>query len=344
LKDRSASPQSGLLNTAGTRGLNIKGKADSASSKFRKGDIDRLGAYILTPLWKYLQGKRELLVVPDGLLNRVSIAALQWNRKNLFEYMLIRQLSGSNVLSGKPVELLKKSKALLAGSLRYDSDLYAGSLKPLNKNIKWNYLPGTATELGLLLPVFRSSGISTDTVTGYEFPDSARRRLSGYNIIHLATHGFYFDSSTVNTLYSQSYNLTAIRENPMMRCGIAMSYANTPPGKNFESDGYLFGFELANTDLRNCYLVSLSACETGLGDLRNNLGVDGLSRALKLGGARHLLISLWKVPDQPTAVFMQHFYKELFSGSTPAAALRSTQKMMSADYPVADWAAFILVE
>ncbi|HEX6915487.1 MAG TPA: hypothetical protein VF145_09610, partial [Chitinophagaceae bacterium] len=47
LKDRSASPQSGLLNTAGTRGLNIKGKADSASSKFRKGDIDRLGAYIL---------------------------------------------------------------------------------------------------------------------------------------------------------------------------------------------------------------------------------------------------------------------------------------------------------
>jgi CHAT domain-containing protein len=125
-----------------------------------------------------------------------------------------------------------------------------------------------------------------------------------------------------------------------------LSGANNPDtsGSSLETDGYLLGYEIANTDLRNCYLVSLSACETGLGDVRNNLGVDGLSRALKLGGARHLLISLWKVPDQPTSVFMQLFYKELFAGKIPAAALQSTQLTMSKTYKATDWAAFILVE
>ncbi len=90
--------------------------------------------------------------------------------------------------------------------------------------------------------------------------------------------------------------------------------------------------------------MALSACETGLGDVRNNLGVDGLSRALKIAGARHLLISLWKVPDAATAEFMKQFYTFLFSGKTPAQALHTTQSNMSKTYPASDWGAFILVE
>lgn len=104
------------------------------------------------------------------------------------------------------------------------------------------------------------------------------------------------------------------------------------------------GYELANTDLRNCYLISLSACETGLGDIKNNMGVDGLWRALKIGGAQNLLISLWTVPDEPTSVFMQHFYTALFNGNTPAAALRNTQLKMCRQYKALEWAAFVLVE
>ena len=136
----------------------------------------------------------------------------------------------------------------------------------------------------------------------------------------------------------------SLKNEPLFRSGIVISNANQQDTGNYKTRGYLLGYELANTDLRNCFLISLSACETGLGDLRNNLGVDGLSRALKIGGARHLLISLWKVPDQPTAVFMEQFYKNLLGGKTPAQALRLTQGFMSRAYKAKDWAAFVLVE
>ncbi len=346
LKDPSASPQTGLLNTSGTRGLTIKGKKESATKKFRKGDTDKLGLYILTPIWKHISGKKELLIVPDALLNRISFAALQWNKKELFSHVLLRQLSGSNVLFNPVLPLSTKAETLLAGGLNYEAgNATAKDFNLLNENVKWNYLPGTKLEAEKLQSIFKIAGHTTTTLTGHEFHDSLRTSLTDYNIIHLATHGFYFDSTAVKQLYAKLINKEAIKNDPMMRCGIAVSFANKPiKTGRAESDGYLFGFELANTDLRNCYLISLSACETGLGDLRNNLGVDGLSRALKLGGARHLLISLWKVPDAPTAVFMQHFYKNLFAGKTPAQALRLTQQIMSVSYPASDWAAFILVE
>lgn len=346
LKDPSASPQTGLLNTSGTRGLTIKGKKESATKKFRKGDTDKLGLYILTPIWKHVSGKKELLIVPDALLNRISFAALQWNKKELFSHVLLRQLSGSNVLFNPVLPLSTKAETLLAGGLNYEAgNATAKDFNLLNENVKWNYLPGTKLETEKLQSIFKNAGHTTTTLTGHEFHDSLRNSLTDYNIIHLATHGFYFDSTAVKQLYAKLINKEAIKNDPMMRCGIAVSFANQPiKTGRAESDGYLFGFELANTDLRNCYLISLSACETGLGDLRNNLGVDGLSRALKLGGARHLLISLWKVPDAPTAVFMQHFYKNLFAGKTPAQALRLTQQIMSVSYPASDWAAFILVE
>ena len=193
--------------------------------------------------------------------------------------------------------------------------------------------------------MFKSAGHTVTLSDGKSFPDSLRKKLEEYQFIHLATHGFYFDTTLAAQYYSRRWSSEAVRYEPLYRCGIALSGANNPDSVgSLETDGYLLGYEIANTDLRKCYLVSLSACETGLGDVRNNLGVDGLSRALKLGGARHLLISLWKVPDQPTTVFMQLFYKELFRGKTPATALQLAQLTMSKTYKATDWAAFILVE
>jgi CHAT domain-containing protein len=212
------------------------------------------------------------------------------------------------------------------------------------KNIPGNTFRQLKKEIEDIKPILKNAGEETDQLTEDSFPDSLRSGLSKYNFIHLATHGFYVDSSTAKNFYDRTWDKEAIQNDPMMRCGIAVSAANFPSPKSLESEGHLMGFELANTDLRNCYLISLSACETGLGDLRNNLGVDGLSRALKLGGAKYLLISLWKVPDAPTAVFMQQFYKELFRLKDPAVALQSTQTFMSKKYTVAEWAAFVLVE
>lgn len=344
LRDPSSSPQTSSLNDGVNRGAKV-GKT-KPGKKFQNGDKDKLGQLILAPIWKYIVTSKEILVVPDGLLNRISLAALQWQNKYLLQYMQLRQLSGSYMLSATKVPLPIKAKVLLSGGLDYSTTPgYYNSNRLFTPELSWQYLPGTKEEIQMIQPLFKNAGHTVTVSVGNSFPDSLRQELEGYQFIHLATHGFYFDTTLASKYYSGRWSSEAVRYEPLYRCGIALSSANNPDSAGSpETDGYLLGFEIANTDLRKSYLVSLSACETGLGDVRNNLGVDGLARALKLGGARHLLISLWKVPDQPTAVFMQLFYKELFAGKTPAAALQSTQLTMSKSYKATDWAAFILVE
>jgi CHAT domain-containing protein len=272
------------------------------------------------------------------------MASLQWKFKNIFEYLQLRQLSGSNSLFQPSSILPKNSKVLLAGGLDYGTTVSQTSNRLFKLQYSWNYLPGTKKELEKLQPIFKSNGFEVKTIGGNNFPDSMVQLLSRYHVVHLATHGFYLDSTGADKIYSAKWDRMSVKNEPLFRSGIVISNANQPDTANLRTNGYFLGYELANTDLRKCFLVTLSACETGLGDLRNNLGVDGLSRALKIGGARHLLISLWKVPDQPTAIFMEQFYKNLLSGKTPAQALRVTQGFMSKSYKTKDWAAFVLVE
>lgn len=346
LKDVSASPQNAALDATNVRGLTIKGKPKKQTG-FVPGSVDKLGQVLLQNLWPSLQNRQTLIIVPDAMLNRISLAALQWKGKYLFEYLQLRQLSSNTALLSPVDSFPRSGKALIAGGLDYGTAATSLNINRLfKKEITWNYLPGTLKESLQLAPIFSSNGYFVTQVSKTEFTDTiASLMLPSYKIIHLATHGFYADSTLAAKTYDFGHwNGEAIQQEPLFRCGIALSNANEPDDQSLISEGYLMGYELAYTDLRNCYLVCLSACETGLGDLRNNLGVDGLSRALKLGGARYLLTSLWKVPDAPTAIFMETFYKELFRLRSPHLALQQTRRHMSKSYNAVDWGAFVLTE
>jgi CHAT domain-containing protein len=78
-------------------------------------------------------------------------------------------------------------------------------------------------------------------------------------------------------------------------------------------------------DLEGTELVTLSACDTARGGERTGEGVYGLQRALVVAGARSTLLSLWKVDDDLTALFMEEYYKRLKAGEGRAEALRHTQ-------------------
>ena len=80
-------------------------------------------------------------------------------------------------------------------------------------------------------------------------------------------------------------------------------------------------------DLEGTELVTLSACETARGQIRSGEGVYGLQRALTVAGARSTLLSLWRVNDERTAVFMKEFYSQLKKGKPRAEALRATQAL-----------------
>jgi CHAT domain-containing protein/tetratricopeptide (TPR) repeat protein len=182
-------------------------------------------------------------------------------------------------------------------------------------------------------------------------------------ILHLATHGFFlpdqerdlnregrsldFDFGEFSGARDGPGRLSGpMMENPMLRSGLALAGANTwlRAGNLPEEaeDGLLTAEDVTGLDLLATELVVLSACETGLGQVHVGEGVFGLRRAFVLAGARTLVMSLWKVPDEPTRELMEDFYARLLAGEGRAEALRQAQLAMKAKYPEPFyWAAFI---
>ena len=167
---------------------------------------------------------------------------------------------------------------------------------------------------------------------------------------HLATHGFFaapdvknlFDvdlrtESLFETTHSQRSSTLAGR-NPLLLSGLVVAGANLPPEKDdlgvpTGEDGVLTAEEIVGLDLRNTELVTLSACETGLGDVAAGEGVFGLQRAFHQAGARAVIASLWKVDDAATQALMVEFYQNLWQKKLgKLQALRVAQLKMIHHY------------
>jgi CHAT domain-containing protein len=182
------------------------------------------------------------------------------------------------------------------------------------------------------------------------------------SILHIATHGFFLPNqphnlhkdnlilggmSTSGTIGGMINRLSGEGlENPLLRSGLALAGANTwlqyRPLPSEAEDGILTAEDVSGIDLSNTELVTLSACETGLGDVLTGEGVFGLRRAFVLAGAQTLVMSLWKVPDEQTKELMVDFYNRLLVGKPRADALREAQLKMKEKYPSPYyWGAFI---
>ncbi|MBN2496715.1 MAG: CHAT domain-containing protein [Deltaproteobacteria bacterium] len=109
-----------------------------------------------------------------------------------------------------------------------------------------------------------------------------------------------------------------------------------------EQDGDLTAIEVFSMSL-SARLVTLSACQTGLGELRCGDEIIGFNRSFLAAGAGGVVSSLWRVSDVATAVLMKRFYRYLHS-EAPAVALGRAQKLVRRYFPhPAYWSGFVLV-
>ena len=115
---------------------------------------------------------------------------------------------------------------------------------------------------------------------------------------------------------------------PGLLSGIVLAGANHPPDPS-KDDGVLTALEVADLDLRQLELATLSACETGLGATANGEGLLGLQRAFQVAGARSVVASLWKVDDDASRDLMERFYENLWTKEMgKLKALRKAQLWM----------------
>jgi CHAT domain-containing protein/Flp pilus assembly protein TadD len=235
------------------------------------------------------------------------------------------------------------------------------------RGLRWTALPGAAREAEDVKNALSESRFSP--VTTYVGPQALEEVFKAIRppvILHVATHGFFLSdedkkndddpkTSDGTSRAGSAEGLAHLRRqrNPLLRSGIVLAGANKlgENGMRLDgNDGWLTAEEIAAMDLRGTELVVLSACETGLGDIRSGQGVYGLRHAFIYAGAQALLTSLFEVPDVQTRDMMKRFYESLKANPSKINALHQAQLEMirqrrkehEAAHPFF-WASFVLV-
>lgn len=353
--------EAALINPSVTKLGAALADPDSPSVKQAARALDQ---QLMWPVRRLLKNTRHLLLSPDGTLNLIPFAALVDERgRYLVETYTINYLtSGRDLLKIKAHAKAEhhRQPPVVFANPAYDLAIKTDDASSLPPNqtrgrrsgrlsqIKWLPLVGTAEEASALKVILNDALI----LTGTQASEATLKRVAGPRILHVATHGFFLPdelegAATVGpSAVSERGAARANRgENPLLRSGLVLAGANKQQSGAGE-DGVLTALEAAGLDLWSTRLVVLSACETGVGEIRNGEGVYGLRRALVLAGAESQLMSLWQVSDQETRELMVGYYRRLQRGVGRTEALRQVQLWMLQRRATAHpyfWASFIPV-
>lgn len=334
---------------------------------------------IIKPIEVYQKNINKVYFSVSGLLNNINLSAILIDSDTAFgeKYHVHILNSSADILNFQPTYLDTKSikKAIVYGGIDYNRTINTPvNLEPTNDNIgfpqvaeiasrstilKFNYLPGTEKEAKSIQELCSSYNIPSISFIGENATEESFKQLSGKQepyILHIATHGYFFpdpdqktDKQIQKLIETERKNVFKWSDNALLRSGLIFAGANhtwsNPDYVNGNTeDGILTSYEISNLDLSSCQLVVLSACETGLGDIKGSEGVFGLQRAFKMAGVKNIIMSLWEIPDAQTSELMTSFYSYCFAGKSVHDALQAAQTDMRKKYPPYYWAGFKLLE
>jgi CHAT domain-containing protein/Tfp pilus assembly protein PilF len=295
----------------------------------------------------------QLLIAPDGLLNLVPFAALV-DEQNCY---LVERYSISYLTSGRdllrtPSSPAKRNASLIVANPAFGIPASPAQIKSDQTAIVFQPLPGTEGEAVAIKTVLPKSKL----LLWRGATETAIKRVRAPLILHIATHGFFLSNQEIPSADLQANTSEDPRDrsglrlskwiahikDPLLRSGLALAGANQR--KSGDDDGVLTALEVAGLDLWGTELVVLSACDTGVGEVKNGDGVHGLRRALVLAGSKTQIMSLWPVSDRITRDWMVAYYNGLKRGEGRGEALRRVQlemiKNTKRQHPFY-WAAFI---
>jgi CHAT domain-containing protein len=353
-----------------------RGKTDGDFGRSSEAQVagKLLRERVWQPVETLLAGTEVKLVLlsPDGPLGRLPFDALPGKQPDhyLLEDWPLAVIPSPAALAQPPL----KPKTPSNNFAQFDR----GLARDASDN-PWPPLDGTLGELAMLERLYKDSKFDPQRIKTLSKAEATTAAVcleaAGHRYLHLATHGFFASSKFHSALEQQLdaprsgtdkliTSQSVSRYHPGLLSGLVLAGANHPQPQG--DNGYLTAEEVGTLDLRGVQLAVLSACETGLGNVAGGEGLLGLQRAFQAAGARTVVASLWKVPDQATRLLMERFYKNLWQAApnqprmTKLEALREAQLWMlregtsrglvtEGDPPSADkrlppyfWAAFVL--
>ncbi|AFY64982.1 CHAT domain-containing tetratricopeptide repeat protein [Geitlerinema sp. PCC 7407] len=321
LRKRNLQIQDLVLQNRQLLGARGRGIGVEASNQPTRGqdlaDLKTLHQLLIDPIADLLPtdpGDRVILI-PQGSLFLVPFAALEnaqgeslIERHTLITAPSIQVLTLTEQQRQKLTQQPQASQLVVGNPAMPTLPSLDGPAEALSP------LPGAEEEARAIADL-----LDTTAWTGKRATESAIvPQMAEARLIHLATHGLLDDFTGL---------------------GIPGAIALAPDGR---ADGLLTASEILDLKL-NADLVVLSACDTGQGLITGD-GVIGLSRSLLSAGSASVLVSLWAVPDEPTAALMTEFYRQYRQNPDKAKALRQAMLVTQQEYPdPLDWAAFTLM-
>lgn len=308
--------------------------------------------YLFEKLAGKIEAKGNVVYSPAGILHRIPLMALFIDdNTTIGDKYNLRALAN-------PIDLYKKGtkkdfeieqmKVALWGGIDY------GMADSENENVVKTravlrgenliYLPGSLSEVDNISRMLKGKVGSVTPHTGNSATESSfKREASSADIIHVSTHGFFNEDK-------EHEHSSAMHNSGLFFANANAAWKDDYKPQSFQmgyEDGILRADEIETQNLASCKLVVLSACETGLGEIKGDEGVYGLQRAFKLAGANNILMSLWSVPDAATEELMKRFYEFLLSEKDIDRAFYNAQKSMKENknpiYGVRDWGGFVLL-
>jgi CHAT domain-containing protein/Tfp pilus assembly protein PilF len=313
----------------------------------RSANMERLARgvdeKVFQPVRPLLGAKRRLLISPDGSLNLIPFEALVDERRRY----AVEHYSISYLTSGRDLLRLQVARESKDGPLvvaapdfgrRRDSEGEVKARSDVSAINDFYFPPLPAAEregeaLRALLP-------GATLLTEGKATKAALSQIHGPRLLHIATHGFFLEDQDFIPAggrgargFSDDPNRALVQleqrgvrvESPLLRSGLVLAGANE---HKEDDNGILTALEVTGLNLWGTKLVTLSACDTGLGEVKNGDGVYGLRRALVLAGAETQIMSLWSVSDRATQELMVSYYQRLRQGQGRGDALRQAQLEM----------------
>ena len=270
---------------------------------------------LVKPVEGYLAGSQSLVIIPDGTLYYVPFETLASSGKYLLERFPVSYAASATTfeIADPPAP---QPKELLA----FGDPAYTRTQISAERGFDLGALPYTREEVNGIAALFPADTRSIYLGANAREKAVTSEALDQYRYLHFATHGL-------------------LDEAHPDRSGLALT-----PGK--DDDGVLRVDAITNMRLR-ADVVTLSACNTGLGQLVSGEGMLGLVRAFLYAGAASVNVSLWNVNDAATAALMKEFYRNLSRSAPPAEALRDAKiALLHQDNPLWRhphyWAPFVL--